>query len=287
MLTGCTSGRGAAPATTHATGAPTASAPASAPSPSPTTAPSITRGVSTLGVLGDSISLGVNACEQPGECPAASWAMGTEPSVDSVATRIERQTGRRPSIANGAVSGGTVSTLLQSVHAVVAARPQLVMILIGANDACRPSVEAMTSASAFRRDYGQVLDTVLGALPSAHVLALSVPDLYQLWQAGDTSPAASSTWSEFDICGSLLSGSGATDAASDQRREAVRERVVDYNQSIAQLCSARNRCISDGGAIYAQSFTTAELSELDYFHPSIAGQRKIAELAWRALQRAS
>lgn len=268
VLTGCTS----------------SVAPASSPAPS---APSVTQGVTSLGVLGDSISLGVNACEQPGECPSASWAMGSNASVDSLASRIERQTGRRPSIANGAVSGATVSTLLQTVHSVVAAKPQLVTILIGANDACQPSVDAMTSTATFERDYGQVLDTVLAALPHTRVLALSVPDVYRLWEVGRVSPTAAATWSELGICGSLLAAPGVTSTATADRREAVRERVQDYNRSIAQLCAARPRCIGDGGAIYAQSFTTAELSDLDYFHPSVAGQRRIAELAWAALERRS
>lgn len=251
-----------------------------------TSAPSATRAVTTLGVLGDSISLGVNACEQPGECPAVSWVMGTDSSVESLATRIGRQTGRRPAIANGAVSGGTVATLLQSVHAVVAAKPQLVTILIGANDACQPSAASMTGVAEFEHDYGRVLGIVLDALPDARVLALSVPDLYRLWELEQASATASEVWSESGACGALLSGSG-TASAADAERQAVRQRVEDYNRSIARLCSARPRCISDGGAVHAQRFTMAELSDIDYFHPSRQGQKKIARLAWAALERAS
>jgi len=235
--------------------------------------PAVTPNVTTLGVLGDSISLGVNACEQPGECTAASWAMGTRASVDSLATRLERQSGRRPAIADGAVSGGTIATLLQTAPAVVAAKPELVTILIGANDACRPSAAAMTGADEFRRDYAQVLDTVLDGLPHARVLALSVPDLGRLAALGQATPAIADTWSQFGICGSLLAGG----------HDGVEQRVDDYNRAIAELCAARTRCVYDGGAVNAQSFTPAELSDIDYFHPSLAGQRKIAQLAWDAL----
>lgn len=263
LLTGCT----------HST-------PQQAPS---TSGPVVTRGVTSLGVLGDSISLGVNACDQPGECPSVSWAMGTDPGVDSLAARIQRQTGRRPAIANGAVSGGTVATMLQSVRGVVAARPQLVTVLIGANDACQPSVEAMTSAAGFRRDYGKLLDEVLDALPHARILALSVPNLYRLWQVGQASPVVATTWSDSGVCGALLARSSADTAADAARHSAVRQRVENYNQSIAELCAARPRCIGDHGAIYEESFTTAELSDIDYFHPSRAGQAKIAQLAWAAL----
>jgi lysophospholipase L1-like esterase len=256
----------------HADGPHGANSPTTTPAPTA----SIAADVSTLGVLGDSISLGVNACGQPGECTAASWVMGSEASVDSLATRIARETGHRPAIANGAVSGGTITTLLQTAPSVVAAKPQLVTILIGANDACRPSVAAMTGADEFRRDYGRLLDTVLDGLPHARVLALSVPDLGRLAELGQASPAISNTWQAFGVCGALLGGG----------RSAVEQRVDDYNRAIAQLCAGRPRCVSDGGAVHAQRFTAAELSNIDYFHPSAAGQQKIAELAWAALSRA-
>ncbi|GAA4160633.1 SGNH/GDSL hydrolase family protein [Gryllotalpicola daejeonensis] len=232
--------------------------------------------VTTLGVLGDSISLGVNACAQPGECTAASWVMGSEASVDSLATRIAHATGRRPAIANGAVSGATIAALLQTAPAVVAAKPQLVTILIGANDACRPSVAAMTSAAEFRQAYGRLLDTVLDGLPNARVLALSVPDLGRLAELGQASPAIANTWSAFGVCGALLSGG----------RDAVARRVDDYNAAIEQLCATRKRCSYDGGAVHAQSFSAAELSEIDHFHPSRAGQARLARLAWEALSSA-
>lgn len=237
---------------------------------------SIARSVSTLGVLGDSISLGVNACGEPGECPAASWAMGSDGAVDSLATRIGHERGRRPSVANGAVSGGTVATLAQTVHSVVAAKPQLVTILIGANDACTPSEATMTSAAGFRRDFGRVLDAVLDGLPHARVLALSVPDLYHLAQLGRSTPQISAAWSQLGICGSLA-----------QSPDAVRQRVDDYNRAIAELCAGRPRCITDRGAVHSQRFTPAQLSDIDYFHPSRAGQKRIAQLAWAALQQAS
>lgn len=237
--------------------------------------PSIARTVSTLGVLGDSISLGVNACGEPGECTTASWAMGSDGAVDSLATRIGHERGRRPSVANGAVSGGTVATLAQTVHGVVAAKPQLVTILIGANDACTPSVTTMTSAAEFRRDFGQVLDAVLDALPHARVLALSVPDLYHLAQLGRSTPRIAATWSQLGICGSLA-----------QNPDAVRQRVDDFNRAIAELCAARPRCVTDEGAVHGQRFAPAQLSDLDYFHPSRAGQKRIAELAWAALRQA-
>jgi lysophospholipase L1-like esterase len=208
--------------------------------------------------------------------------LGTEPGVDSLADRIARQTGRRPTIANGAVSGGTVATLEQTVGAVVAAKPQLVTILIGANDACTTSAATMTGAEEFRSRYARVLDAVLRGAPHAHVLALSVPNLYRLSRLGQESPEVREAWSQLGICGSLVTAPGGAPPGAG-----VRGRVDDYNRAIAELCAARPRCIGDGGAVHAQSFSESELSDIDFFHPSRAGQRRLAEIAWAALQRAS
>jgi lysophospholipase L1-like esterase len=247
--------------------------------------PEVTRDVRTLGVLGDSISLGVNACAQPGECRAASWVLGSDPAVDSLANRIEHQTGRRPKIANGAVSGGTVGSLEQTVGTVVAAKPQLVTILIGANDACTANVAAMTGADEFRSTYAKVLDAVLDGVPDARVLALSVPNLYRLSLLGQESPEVRGAWSQLGICGSLMGSAGA--GAGAPQGAGVRQRVDDYNRAIAELCAARPRCIGDDGAVHAQSFTESELSDIDFFHPSRAGQRRLAQIAWAALAKAS
>ena len=50
------------------------------------------------------------------------------------------------------------------------------------------------------------------------------------------------------------------------------------------MCDATEGCIHDGGAVYGYAFTADEISAIDRFHPSIAGQRAIAAIAWDALE---
>jgi lysophospholipase L1-like esterase len=109
-----------------------------------------------------------------------------------------------------------------------------------------------------------------------------------MWQVGMAQPGAAEAWAASGACGALLanSGSASPSAADTARRDAVRARVQAYNASIAALCSAQPRCVGDGGALYAHTLTAADVSKIDDFHPSKLGQRKIAQLAWAALERA-
>ena len=51
-----------------------------------------------------------------------------------------------------------------------------------------------------------------------------------------------------------------------------------------RVCDAAERCIDDGGAVFAYEFSADEISAIDFFHPSVAGQRAIAEIAWDSLE---
>ncbi len=65
---------------------------------------------------------------------------------------------------------------------------------------------------------------------------------------------------------------------------AVAARVDEYNAAIVRVCAAAERCIDDGGAVFAYDFSADEISAIDFFHPSIAGQRAIAGIAWDSLE---
>src|SRR5690606_6774277 len=81
----------------------------------------------------------------------------------------------------------------------------------------------------------------------------------------------------------MLGDPDALDAAAVQRREAVRERVEDYNRVLAEVCAEDRRCRDDGGAVYEHRFGTRQLSRWGFFHPSVDGQARLAEPAHRAV----
>jgi lysophospholipase L1-like esterase len=258
---------------------------APAPAPTPTSTPTGIASVRTLAVMGDSISLGVNACSSAGPCMKESWAVGSDPAVDSLAERIGSVTGRAPRTVDAAAEGARVSTLLGAADRIIAEKPQLVAIFVGANDACAPSVDQMTSTADFTTQIGQLVTQLSQGLPDSHLLMLSVPDLNRLWELGHTNAQVAKLWQSSPSCRSLLWNAGSTDPADADRRAMVQTRVEQFNQAIATACAAASNCVSDGGAMYDHSFSASEVSTIDAFHPSVQGQHAIADIAWTALEK--
>jgi hypothetical protein len=46
------------------------------------------------------------------------------------------------------------------------------------------------------------------------------------------------------------------------------------------VCARHPKCRYDGGAVFRIRWSRADVSILDYYHPSVAGQRKIADAVW-------
>ena len=91
-------------------------------------------------------------------------------------------------------------------------------------------------------------------------------------------------WGSSPACRSLLAEPQSTAAADEQRRAEVGERVREFNRVLAEACASLPNCIDDGGAVASYEFSTDEISSVDHFHPSAAGQQAIAGLAWTALE---
>ncbi|MFD4422588.1 SGNH/GDSL hydrolase family protein [Agromyces sp. NPDC058484] len=247
--------------------------------------PAAASSVETLGILGDSVSLGVNACAEPGQCAKASWSGGSEPEVGSIAGRLAAASGVVPAVVNAAKDGGDVQDALGLVDEVLQADPQLVTVLLGGNDACAPTLNEMTSAADFEARLTALFARLNAEAPDATILALSVPNLGHLWEIGHADERAVQTWNSSPSCKNLLGSADDASAEATARRDAVSARVDEYNAAIGRVCAAAERCIDDGGAVHAYEFTAEEISAIDFFHPSIAGQRVIAGLAWDSLER--
>jgi lysophospholipase L1-like esterase len=233
----------------------------------------------SIAALGDSISRGYDACSPLADCPAVSWATGTRASVRSLADRLA--VGHAWNLA---VSGARMADLPGQAERAARSRPALVTVEIGANDACRPAVADMTPVAAFRSGFTAAMRTLHRLSPKTEVYVASIPDLYRLWSVGRTDPLWRQIW-RLGICPSMLGDPMGVSAADSARRAAVRTRVAAYNGVLAQVCAAFPRCRYDGGAVYRQAFTTAELSRWDWFHPSAAGQAALARLAYAGVER--
>jgi lysophospholipase L1-like esterase len=267
--------------------APAVRAPADSPAPTPTNTTAERGDVSPTGIaaLGDSLSLGFDACDHYGDCPSASWITGTNTTVDSIAARVRARTGAPVAVHNDARSGVSVDDLPRQVDLAIAQQPDLVTVLIGSNDVCRATVGEMTSAKTYADVVDAQLPRLAAALPDARILVASVPDVTDLRPVASANPTARFLWTNLGGCTTVLGDPQSDSAATRDRLAIVRDRIDAYNGALATVCSTLPRCVWDGGALNRYQPTIAQLSPLDYFHPSIGGLRELAAIEWAALPR--
>lgn len=249
------------------------------PSPTPTT-PAWDSSPASLAAVGDSITRGFDACSLLQDCPEASWATGSRAEVDSLAVRLLGKVKAASSSWNYAVSGARMADLAGQMAQAAAKKPGLVTVMAGANDACRDTTAEMTSVADFRAQLEEAMSTLRDAAPKAQVYVASVPNLKRLWSEGRTNPMGKQVW-KLGICPSMLGDADALDAVATERRDTVQERVEAYNKVLKEVCAKDELCRFDGGAVYEYRFGTDQLSHIDWFHPSVNGQARLAEIAYR------
>lgn len=236
---------------------------------------------SSMAALGDSITAGFGSCLALVKCARNSWSTGDSSRVDSHYRRIKRANEAIDDRAyNYSVPGARAAGLADQAAQAVRSKVEYVTVLIGANDACRSRVGDMTPVAAFRRDIDEALRVLKKGLPRARVLVVSVPDLNRLWEVGHRDDRAVEAWNG-GICPSLLANPTSTARADANRRAAVAKRVDGYNEQLAAACKAYGkRCTYDRGAIHKVRFTLDMVNRLDYFHPDVDGQKKLAEVTF-------
>jgi lysophospholipase L1-like esterase len=256
-----------------------------APAPSDAHTPSGLHGkqFKRVAALGDSITLGVNACGRAGECRTASWSTGADGGTGGFAARLGEATGHPPETANLAVGGARAKDLRGQAAAAAADGADLVTVLVGGNDACAPTQAGMTPTSEYAAAVKDALATLEAAPSHPVVFVASVPYLNGLLTAYANNPAATRLWQGKHLCQSLLAQPDSSDPARVSGRAAVAARVNEYNTALAEQCAAVSRCIFDGRAVATMDFTAAQISTVDYFHPSREGQLAIAGATWAAL----
>ncbi|MGW4314853.1 SGNH/GDSL hydrolase family protein [Streptomyces sp. NPDC004491] len=256
---------------------------ARSPSPSPT--PLWDASPASVAAVGDSITRGFDACSVLADCPEVSWATGTDAGVRSLAVRLLGPSKAASHSWNHAVSGARMAQLPEQMALAAEERPELLTVMIGANDACRDSVDLMTPLADFRASFEASMRQLRASAPKTQVYVSSVPDLKRLWSTGRENPLGKQIW-KLGICRSMLGDADDMGAAAVARRDAVRERVVAYNEVLRDVCARDERCRYDGGAVFDYRFTGEQLSEWDWFHPGRDGQARLAEIAYRTVTAA-
>ncbi|WP_341720225.1 GDSL-type esterase/lipase family protein [Micromonospora sp. FIMYZ51] len=236
-----------------------------------------------VAALGDSITTGFGSCLVLTSCARNSWSTGDGLRVDSHYRRLlDRNPGLRGKAYNHAKPGARAAALAGQAEAAVRDRADYVTVLIGANDACRGTIDEMTPVGDFRAEVDRGLRVLREGRPKARVLVVSIPDLYRLWEVGHDDKRAVRAWRR-GICPSLLADPTSTAAADRKRRAAFRDRVDAYNDQLSAACRAYgSRCRYDRGAVHRVRFNLDLVNPLDYFHPNTLGQSRLAEVTWRS-----
>ncbi len=237
---------------------------------------------SSIASTGDSITRAFNDCWFPYvDCPSASWSTGT-----SSYSHYRRIQAANPGITgrsyNQSVTGADMADLYGQVQGVIGRHAEYVTILMGANDVCASNESGMTPVSSFRAEFQQALITLTSGLPSAKVFVASIPDIQQLWSLYRYDVTANSVWTVAGICQSMLANSFSNLSWDVERRARVRQRNIDYNTQLAEVCSFFVRCRFDGNAVFNTAFVRGDVTTRDYFHPSTAGQAKLSAVTWGA-----
>ncbi|MEU0399771.1 SGNH/GDSL hydrolase family protein [Streptomyces sp. NPDC006197] len=257
---------------------------ASAPKPKPRPAPSWDVSPASVAAVGDSMTRAFDACSLLADCPEASWATGTDTAVNSLALRLlgpEKVATRSWNLAR---TGARMAELPAQMAGAAAEKPELVTVMMGANDACRATPDLMTPVADFRASFEAALARLRAGAPKAQVYVASVPDLKHLWSTGRVSPMGLRVW-KMGICGAMLANAEDLGPVAERRRAAVRDRVVAYNGVLEEVCAKDARCRYDGGAVFGFRFDGGQLSPWDWFHPSRDGQARLAELAYRRITK--
>lgn len=239
---------------------------------------------SSMASAGDSITRAFNTCLFPYvDCPSNSWSTGTSSTVQSHYLRIRASNGAiNGRNWNHARSGAKMGELPDQMTAIAGRAPEYVTVQMGGNDVCTSSTATMTDPAAFRASFVAAMDTITASPSVTTVYVTSVPDAYRLWELFKNSSSARSTWSFFKVCQALLLNPTSTAAADVARRAEVRARNVAFNQALEETCLLYTECVWDGWTVFCTAFATADITTRDYFHPSVAGQKKLADVSWRA-----
>lgn len=234
---------------------------------------------SSMVAMGDSITQAATTCLLTVTCPQNSWATGTNSSVNSIAARLKSKNWFATR-SNVAVSGAKIADLKGQANLTVLQRPQLVTIMIGANDACG-ATGGVTEAAAFKADVQTVLTTLQNGLPSnSKIVVASLPNLKYLYDLFVSNSSARTAWTLLPLCPAMTQNPGSNAAADVARRAATAQRVIEFNDALASVCATKSKCLWDGLKTYNYQFRASDIGQLDYFHPSIAGQATIAREAW-------
>ena len=189
--------------------------------------------------LGDSYTIGTGLTDESQNFPSL------------LAKKLREESGIEVALVNLGVNGYTTTDLIREELPIARRlRPELVTILIGANDVVQGSGE-----SAYRTRLAEIYDALVGlGLPATNVLAVSTPDF------------------------SALPGATPFGTATD-----LRTRIDAFNRIAQSEAAAHGFHYADIGAISRELRRGRDWLAGDGLHPGPDQHRAIADQLWAFL----
>jgi lysophospholipase L1-like esterase len=246
-----------------------------------------------LGAIGDSYSQAYNVNGQNlFDHPTHSWVVGTAKG-DGIFSILERfqQLGDKPVVVDAATSGKKMVDASRQAQLVVSAAASLkpgqtafVTFELGTNDLCD---DPKTDPNTFKSELDAAIAILEAGLPAgSRIEMLSVPDFSHfrdITQASSVARTALAQRQNSRRCAPFLGSASPTDLPTAERV------LTSYDSILINACDAIQTKDAPAGKLYCRSnrvdladsdFTIKDLSDVDWFHPSVTGQNKIANAVW-------
>lgn len=238
--------------------------------------------------LGDSLTraaaVGGGTLGSPLNNELANWSTGTDSRVPSHLQKIQAATGDPVTRKNLSVGGSKVAALLGQAEKAPT-NTTYATILSGGNDVCQASsLEKMPSVDYYKTNMNAAISKLKSRSPQVKIFLSSIPNVVGLHELGKVDATAKAVYASNRVCALGLGNvAGETTAQAEVRRAAVDGRIQAYNNALKEIAATTSNVAYDGGATYNIKSTIDDISTADYFHPSYAGQKKVAEATWGAV----
>jgi hypothetical protein len=244
-----------------------------------------------VAAMGDSITAGMASCTFPYYyCPDNSWSTGTLPT--SVRTQLAAQSGGDVGAFLVAVPGVAMSFIPAEAYAVFLASTfglnvERMTLFIGHNDPGVCGTPTSNETQSFGDDYSSALRILAHVAKSrgARLYVGSVTEVPMLARYADLVPngatkTCSTLWQENGRC--LPVTQHVNDPAALAQ---ISAQIATYDGLLDSLSAGqdwvRYADIFNASSRQGLADPAAELSPLDCFHPSVAGQGSLGQLAWQ------
>ncbi len=228
-----------------------------------------------VSAIGDSITTGFNA-RNLGDNKVLNWGVGTSTELKSHLKRLE-MLGYSVTSHNSAIAGSKAADLPPQIDTAITNAADYVTMTIGANDLCSWPANHQVKLEEFKNKMTTEMTRIIESRPKIKITMSPIPNLYNLWEVGSVNAQCQSRWDFFGICAPLLNSK-----RTPKEREEFMGRWQDANQALEEVAGMFPENILFPKDAATTRFDFKHISEIDCFHPSVAGQDLLAEATWLA-----